>query len=149
MNTVTSVIEVIEEENTKSVSGMRTVPIDDWTLKFLHHVRDVKNQNKETLGAEYQSNDYVYTRWDGRTYYPDTATSQLKKFLRRNKLNKITLHELRHTFCTILISAGKDLKTVQKIMGHKDSRMTIEVYTHAVEDKIFSAADAMEFFLAS
>lgn len=148
-NTVTNVVKIIEEENTKSVAGGRTVPIDNWTLNYLKNLRAVQALNKENLGSEYKVSDYVYVRADGGRYYPDTCDKQLKKFLKRNNLNKICLHELRHTFCTMLIASGKDLKTVQAIMGHEDSRMTVELYAHTVEEKIISAADAVEFFLAS
>ena len=148
-NTVTNVVNVVEEENTKSVAGGRTVPIDNWTLNYLQNLRKVQEGNREVLGAEYHVNDYVYVKFDGSRYYPDTCDKQLKKFLKRNNLNKIVLHELRHTFCTMLIARGVDPKTVQAIMGHEDSRMTIDLYSHIVEEKIFSATDAVEFFLAS
>lgn len=148
-NTITNVVEVIEEENTKSVAGSRTIPIDKWTMKFLKLLKQIRTENKLNLGSEYEDNDYVYVRDDGKRYYPDTADKQLKKFLKRNRLNKITLHELRHSFCTIMIAAKKDLATVQYVMGHEDSRTTLEIYSHPIEENIFSASDAMEFFLAS
>lgn len=148
-NTVTNVNGIIEEEMTKSVASRRTVPIDKWTMKYFYHLLSLKEKNKEIFGSEYEDNGYVYVRIDGKRYYPDTPDKQLIKFLKRNNLNKIVLHELRHTFCTILISAGTDIKTVQSIMGHEDSRMTMDIYTHTVEENIFSASDAIEFFLAS
>ena len=140
---------MVEEENTKSVAGGRTVPIDDWTLNYLINLKATQEANREVLGSDYVVSDYVYVRVDGKRYYPDTPDKQLKKFLKRNNLNKIVLHELRHTFCTMLIARGVDPKTVQAIMGHEDSRMTIDLYSHIVEEKIFSATDAVEFFLSS
>lgn len=146
-NTVTNIVNIVEEENTKSVAGGRKVPLDNWTLKYLKYLRNLQEEKSKMLDIRHPG--YVYLRDDLARYYPDTCDKQLKKFLKRNNLNKITLHELRHTFCTMLIAAGKDPKTVQAIMGHEDSRMTIGLYSHVVEEKIFSAADAVEFFLAS
>ena len=148
-NTVTNVVKIVEEEDTKSVASGRTVPIDDWTLNYLLNLRMVQEGNREVLGAAYHQSDYVYVKSDGGRYYPDTPDKQLKKFLKRNNLNKIVLHELRHTFCTMLVASGQDPKTVQSIMGHEDSRMTVDLYAHTVEEKIILAADAVEFFLAS
>ena len=42
----------------------------------------------------------------------------------------IRAHDLRHTFCTMIVETGIDLKTVQKLMGHADETMIMEVYNH-------------------
>jgi integrase len=146
-NTVTKIYVVVEEEKTKSVAGMRTLPLDDYTFEFLLNLRSRYKQNSLKLGAEYEDNGYVYVRDDGKRYYPDSPTSQLKKFLKRNNLNKVTLHELRHTYCTMLIAAGVDPKTVQYLMGHEDTRMTVDLYSHPVKEKIFSSVSAVSSFL--
>lgn len=52
----------------------------------------------------------------------------------------VRTHDLRHTFCTMLYNAGVGLKEAQYIMGHADSSMTMEVYTHLDEIKKQSAA---------
>ena len=64
-------------------------------------------------------------------------------------LPPVGLHELRHTFCTFLISAGIDLKTVQDMMGHSDSRMTMELYAHVVEENKKAASGAIGTYLAT
>jgi integrase len=43
---------------------------------------------------------------------------------------KITLHWLRHTFCTLLYFAGVDVLTAMKQMGHSDRKTTMQIYTH-------------------
>lgn len=52
----------------------------------------------------------------------------------------IRTHDLRHTFCTMLYNAGVGLKEAQYIMGHADSSMTMEIYTHLDEIKKQSAS---------
>lgn len=51
----------------------------------------------------------------------------------------VTSHMLRHTYCTMLHSAGIDLRTAQYLMGHSDIRMTAKIYTH-IEDKAIETA---------
>ena len=53
---------------------------------------------------------------------------------------EVRTHDLRHTFCTMLYNAGVGLKEAQYIMGHADSAMTLEVYTHLDAEKRQSAA---------
>ena len=43
----------------------------------------------------------------------------------------MTLHTLRHTFCTKLANAGLNPKSLQYLMGHSSIAMTLDYYTHA------------------
>lgn len=51
----------------------------------------------------------------------------------------LTAHELRHTYGTRLRRAGVDIYTIQKIMGHKDIKMTSEIYVHNEIDTLREA----------
>ncbi len=146
-NTVTKVVEVVEEELTKSSASNRRLYFDDEMKMLLLEVKHRQDYLKSVLGSEYQDTDHVYARDDGAMYYPDTVNKQLKKFLKKHKLPPVGLHELRHTYCTILIASGVDVKTTQSAMGHSDSRMTMEVYTHVVDDKKKSISSAIDSYL--
>ena len=45
---------------------------------------------------------------------------------------RIGWHTFRHTFGTLLKANGEDIKTVQELLRHANSRITLEVYTQAV-----------------
>lgn len=146
-NTVTKVIEVVEEEKTKSAASCRRLYFDASMKEFLWSVKEKQDFYKSVLGPEYEDTDHVYVRDDGRQYYPDTVNKQLKKFLKKHKLTPVGLHELRHTYCTFLIASGADIKTVQAAMGHSDSRMTVELYAHIVDEKKKSISGAVDEYL--
>jgi integrase len=46
----------------------------------------------------------------------------------------LTPHILRHNYATSLYYAGVDIKTAQKLLGHTDIAMTLQVYTHLEQD---------------
>ena len=46
------------------------------------------------------------------------------------------VHDLRHTFCTILYMLGIDLKTAQYYMGHSDINTTLGIYTHLNKEMV-------------
>lgn len=49
-------------------------------------------------------------------------------------------YDLRHTYCTDLQKKGVDIRTAQYLMGHTDIRMTANIYTHADNSTVISAA---------
>jgi integrase len=71
---------------------------------------------------------------DGTPHKPNQWSKQLKCFMDKTvapqDVPSLTAHELRHTFGTALRRRGIDIYTIQKIMGHKDINMTIEIYVH-------------------
>jgi integrase len=64
----------------------------------------------------------------------------IKPALREAKItDKVGWHTFRHTFATILKSHGEDVKTVQELMRHSNSSMTLNLYAQAVTDAKRSA----------
>ena len=47
----------------------------------------------------------------------------------------VNWHVFRHTFSTLLAENDEDIKTVQSLMRHANSNITMNIYTHAVSSK--------------
>ena len=62
-------------------------------------------------------------------------------------ITPFTPHELRHTFCTILFESGVDVLTAQKLMGHSDPKITMDIYTHLSEQHEEIQLDKLDSFL--
>ena len=56
---------------------------------------------------------------------------------------------LRHTFCTNLAKANVDIRTAQRLMGHSNIQMTVNIYTHVDNSQIQAAADKINTFFAA
>lgn len=63
--------------------------------------------------------------------------------LKRAGLEHIRLHDLRHTFATLALQNGVDIKTVSGMLGHYDAGFTLRTYTHATNRMQEQAAATM------
>ena len=62
-------------------------------------------------------------------YCRDHIEHKLKKYFRKAGFPELRVHDLRHTFASLMVMAGVDLKTVQELLGHT-SYKTTEIYAH-------------------
>ena len=84
----------------------------------------------------------------GEMYYPDSIVNLHKKILKDAGLPHIRFHDLRHTFATLALQNGVDVKTVSSMLGHYDAGFTLCTYTHATRQKQDEAAQTMGNFMA-
>ena len=61
---------------------------------------------------------------------------------KRAGLADVRLHDLRHSFASYLVNAGKDLYVVQKLLGHLHARST-QRYAYLSNDTLTDAADVV------
>jgi len=71
------------------------------------------------------------------------VTRQLHRIQQRAGLPRIRFHDLRHTFATLMIEQGVDIKTVSQMLGHTDAGFTMNTYMHVTESMQQRAAEAM------
>ncbi len=95
---------------------------------------------------EYKPKEWLFEGQFGGQY---TVQSVRKVFneavLRAGVQTKVTPHTLRHSFATHLLEQGTDLRYIQTLLGHKNSKTT-EIYTHVTShalDKIVSPLDCL------
>ena len=62
-------------------------------------------------------------------------------------LAEVRIHDLRHSFASFLVNAGRSLYEVQKILGHTQIKTT-QRYAHLSQDTLLDAANVVPFVLA-
>lgn len=48
--------------------------------------------------------------------------------MKRAKVQQITPHDLRHTAASLAVSAGVNVLALQRILGHKSAKVTLDTY---------------------
>lgn len=74
---------------------------------------------------------------------PDSVLHMLQRVLKRAGLPRIRFHDLRHTFATMALQNGVDVKTLSGALGHYSAGFTLNTYTHATPQMKQDAADAI------
>jgi integrase len=112
----------------KTEASAKPVPLDSYMAEDLVRWR---------RQSAYQLNDdYVFaseSMGGKQPYWPDNLMKRhVRPVAKANGIHKrIGWHTFRHTFGTLLKANGEDVKTVQELLRHANSRITLEVYTQA------------------
>lgn len=114
----------------KTDKSQRSLYITDELYKILIKNKVLQDEYKEMLGNEYVNTGYLYAHNNGKPYKVNYITDQFKGFLEKHGLPRIRLHDLRHTFASILYDEGVDLKAISEALGHSDLGTTNKIYTH-------------------
>ena len=71
---------------------------------------------------------------NGKPMNPCTFTYRFKLILKANNLPlDLSVHSLRHTNASLLISQGVDVRTVASLLGHAQASTTLDIYAHAFD----------------
>ena len=91
----------------------------------------VKELKVWRLACPISQYDLVFPNLDGQ---PMSHANLLQRgfypALKRAGLRRIRLHDLRHTFASLMISNGEDVVRVSRLMGHANAAITLNVYSH-------------------
>ncbi|MGN1411448.1 MAG: tyrosine-type recombinase/integrase [Oscillospiraceae bacterium] len=71
-------------------------------------------------------------------------SQKFKRFLEKNKLKKIRLHDLRHTCATMMLTAGITPKVAQQILGHSEISTTLDTYSHVLKKVEIDATEKLD-----
>ncbi len=88
----------------------------------------------ERIMAQPRRSEYVFTTESGQPLRPDNFTRDFGKFRDELGMPGLKLHNLRHTYISLMLRGGADLKAIQKNVGHATSRMIMEVYGETFEE---------------
>ncbi len=126
----------IVEAPLKTKNSYRTVTISQQAIEVL------KQQKAKT------NDQYVFPSPNGGPISPDSVNNMLKRVLERAGIPKVRFHDLRHTFATLALQNGVDIKTVSGMLGHFSAGFTLDTYAHVTTAAQKEAAQTMGDILA-
>ena len=70
---------------------------------------------------------------EGEPRNPDSLYGRFQKILKRAQCKKVRFHDLRHTFATMALENGMDIKTLSAMIGHISAETTLNIYSHITD----------------
>ena len=125
----------VVEAPLKTKNAYRVIPLGEQALAVL------QSQQEKT------HSEYVFPSPNGGPISPDSVRNMLRRVLKRAGLPYVRFHDLRHTFATLQIAAGVDIRTLQARTGHAQASTLVNIYSHALKSAQEAASDALESVL--
>jgi integrase len=111
----------------------RTVPLPEFLLT--HLARQCGGRSRD---------DLLFPGDDGRHLRrPHPESGWFAKAVAESKVPRTTPHDLRHTAASLAVSAGANVKAVQKMLGHASAAMTLDIYADLFDDDLEAVAVAL------
>ena len=118
----------------KTETSMRKIKMPNSMARILKEYKVWYDEEKQRLKSFWEDSDRVITQWNGKPIFPGTIAQWLNKFLLNNGLKKVSPHSLRHTNITIQLRNKIPPKAVARFVGHSDPSVTLDVYSHFLEE---------------
>ena len=117
----------------KTEDSERVIPKNNEVVKAIDDRLSVLRLECAEAGTRLRSGVFMTGYADGRWRDPKNVGKQWATIsdclgLRGRLGKRVTLHDLRHTFATVFLARGGNIKDLQAILGHSSAMMTLDVY---------------------
>ena len=128
----------------KTQTSFRTIKLSTYSKELLLRHKREQDKLKETVGDAWVHPDIVFTSAIGNYYCRSFTNKQLKKILVDNDLPALSVHALRHSNASLMINNGFDVKAISEHLGHCNTAITSDIYTHIFKEYKAKMAESIE-----
>ncbi len=135
---------VRREHTTTKSKRSRRVDMSRQLRSVLIKMHDTRMNAAMKEGKTDISKELVFASHDGKILDPDNFYHRhFVPVLLKSGIRKIRLHDLRHTFGSLLIQSGASIVNVKQQMGHSSIQVTVDTYGHLVPGADVSFVDRL------
>jgi integrase len=111
-------------KSTKNETSHRHIAVPDFVLEDIVELMEQHNS------VQYEHTDFLIQNGFGKPIGHSALTTQIYRIEKRAGLPPASLHDLRHTFASMLNSAHIDIAMISRELGHCNITTTLNIYTH-------------------
>lgn len=131
----------LELSTPKTVSSIRTLLMPDALFDALLGWKSVQPQPSDL--------NLVCTDYEGKRLTSNQLQRAFKRILTESGLPNVRLHDLRHSYATLMLQSNVQSKIVCEILGHSSIDVTLDIYSHVLTGMQKPAVDAINTVLLS
>lgn len=115
------------------------------SVLHLFRLQKARQDEFRALAAElWEDRNLIFTNQAGGYLSYRTVYDCFKRVVSKIGAPATRFHDLRHTYATLAIKSGDDIKTVQENLGHATAAFTLDIYGHVTAGMRQASADRME-----
>lgn len=114
----------------KTKASYRTIPIGNRMIEVLKWHKAQQDRLIGEFGDSYNDLGLVFCEPDGNIITPNTIGTRFSRIMDKTPIEKRTFHQLRHTFASVAISQGLNIKAISAVLGHEKTSTTLDIYGH-------------------
>lgn len=123
----------------KSKASTRTLPLPDEVVDVLKAARKRQAEERLAFGEGYRSGQYVACDETGEPFHPNLLTFRWGRMLDGLGIERVRLHDARHTCGTLMHLRGVPIAVIAAWLGHASAAFTMAVYTHSQDGALRDA----------
>jgi integrase len=127
----------------KTDAGKRRVPLDDYLVTVLREHRKQQIADRLAAGTAWHDTGYLFTDEIGQPLKPDHVSDRHERICAAAGLERVRMHDLRHSAASLMLANGTPVRTVSELLGHADPAITLRVYSHVIPGHADAAAEAL------
>ncbi len=116
----------------KTKHSRRTIDMTPSLASFLREYWTDRAAYFDVLGYSLSGDDLVFSRYDGSPIDASSLTHGFARIIRDAGLPRTRFHDLRHTFASMMLLAGVNMKVISDMMGHSSVAFTMDTYGHLI-----------------
>ncbi|MED1741904.1 site-specific integrase [Bacillus swezeyi] len=128
-------------QSTKTKSGNRNIAITKEDIEELKAYKIKKQEQLLKVGMNLTGNHFVISAFGGELVNPYTIHKQFLYDIKPAGVKRIRFHDLRHTHATIMLEIGENSKVVSERLGHANTSITLDKYSHVTKNLQKSSAE--------
>ena len=113
---------------------------DACALAYPTSERNSRSRSPFSPTGDFHDRTSKIIMWRVSSIKRSSVYDRLQLILEHANCKQVRFHDLRHTFATLALQNGMDVKTLSAMLGHVSAATTLDIYTHSTSDMQHAAA---------
>ena len=128
----------------KTAAGSRSVHLGEDGLAALRGQLARLVESRRIAGERWVEGDLVFPNSLGKPWEPRRVYEEFRNALEQAGVRRVRFHDLRHTSATLMLRGKVPARVVSERLGHSSVGITLDVYSHVLEELQMEAASVIE-----